>query len=104
MISTKITGTARIFRNFHDNEKGGWYSYSTGLSRKTKDGAYESAPLEVNFRRGCAPTIWTQGPGYEYVDIDIIDGFLGFRTYQDAQGAKHTVYTAVVMEYAAAAA
>lgn len=91
MISTSISGKAKIFRRDTQLNNGTIYpNYSTSIGKKKPDGSWENAYINLGFRRG------TDIPNG--TEIDIIHGFLTFDTTQK-NGKTYVYWKLFVMDF-----
>ena len=75
-------------------------SLSTTISNKNADGEYSNAYLELKFTKDVAKD-WDLDSNDTYeegdvLDIEIAEAFIGFREYEDNEGARRIVYQLVV--------
>ena len=81
----KVTGLTTLFVE----EKSGSKFFSTTISRKAEDGTYKNCSLDVRFSKEKFPneSLNKLDPKFAY-RLNILDGFLSVRTYQNKEGKE----------------
>ena len=81
----KVTGLTTLFVE----ERSGSKFFSTTISRKAEDGTYKNWSLDVRFSKEKFPneSLNKLDPKFAY-RLNILDGFLSVRTYQNKEGKE----------------
>ena len=81
----KVTGLTTLFVE----ERSGSKFFSTTISRKAEDGTYKNCSLDVRFSKEKFPneSLNKLDPKFAY-RLNILDGFLSVRTYQNKEGKE----------------
>lgn len=81
----KVTGLTTLFVE----ERNGSKFFSTTISRKAEDGTYKNCSLDVRFSKEKFPneSLNKLDPKFAY-RLNILDGFLSVRTYQNKEGKE----------------
>ena len=90
----QVSGKIRVFRKTHEGRNGTWYSYSTSIGSKKQDGTWVNDYYEVTFAKEAKDAVIE-----DKSVIDVKDGFLGCRSYQDTGGKEVVISQIVVTKF-----
>ena len=93
-MGLNVKGEQLIFRNDREGRDGTWYSYTTYVSSKDKNGNWVKDLYEVVFAKDAKDTVLENK-----TKINITDGFLGCREYMNKNGDKVVVSQVIVFAF-----
>ena len=96
-----VSGNFIVFVHEYSYPLGGVYvkanNFSTTISNKDKDGNFQNAYLEMKFSKDIIEEYeLNDNEEGDCLDVDVTEGFLSFRSYENKEGQTVIVYQIVV--------